>query len=208
MKPITKRRQWRFSCLLLASAVFASLALAVALGAADDFDNLARNTVHSFASPLLTELAYGLSFLGSVLAITILSALTAAFLWWRGESGAARLVFATYVAAVIVNNAIKFTFARARPEVFFGTAPESFSFASGHAIMSACYFGVAAGVLSSEFALSWQRWMVWTAAIILIGGIGWSRVYLGVHYPSDVIAGFALAAIIVCTMRGLLGERD
>ncbi len=207
MKPSLEHREWRFACLTVSSLLFAGIALAVALGATDDFDAVTRAAVNSMASPPATALAQALSFLGSVLAVTTLSALTAGYLWLSGEKRSALMLLAVYVAAVIVNNAVKLSFARARPEVFFGTAPDSFSFASGHAIFSACYYGVAAGLFAARLAQPWQRALVWAVAALLILGVGWSRVYLGVHYLSDVIAGFALAALIVCAARGLLSER-
>ena len=102
---------------------------------------------------------------------------------------------------------MKLAFARARPEAFFGDLPDTFSFASGHALFSACYFSVIAGLIAAHVARDWQRAVVWVLTCSIIAGIGLSRVYLGVHYLTDVVAGFALAALIVCIVRGIVAEQ-
>jgi membrane-associated phospholipid phosphatase len=105
-----------------------------------------------------------------------------------------------------VNNAIKFAVARARPEAFFGELPSSYSFASGHALYSGCIYGVLGSIIAAEMPKTWQRALVLAGTLVLIAVIGFSRVYLGVHYPTDVLAGFALAALIICVARRFMGE--
>ncbi|HMC29816.1 MAG TPA: phosphatase PAP2 family protein, partial [Candidatus Angelobacter sp.] len=75
--------------------------------------------------------------------------------------------------------------------------PNSYSFPSGHALTSLCFYGVMAGLLSARIkSLPW-RIALWTAAVLLIIAIGLSRIYLGVHYPSDVLAGYLAATVWV-----------
>jgi membrane-associated phospholipid phosphatase len=112
-----------------------------------------------------------------------------------------------FTLALILNNLIKLAFARARPEAFFGISPDSYSFASGHALFSACYYGIVAGLVAAHVAKDWQRAVVWVIACAIIAAVGLSRIYLGVHYLTDVIAGFALAALVVCVVRSLVAEQ-
>jgi undecaprenyl-diphosphatase len=93
-----------------------------------------------------------------------------------------------------LENALKFAFQRARPEPFFGTAPETYSFPSGHALFSACFYGVFAWLLGTAFRNRGVRAAIWTISLALIAAIGLSRLYLGFHYPTDVIAGYLVAA--------------
>jgi len=207
MSRAEERTEWRFSCLIVSSVVFGTMAVAVVLGVTDGFDAATRAGINRWASPNLTLLAHGLSFIGSVAVLFTLAALTAAGLWLGGRPRAALMLLLVMAAAAILNNVVKLAFARARPEAFFGDLPDSFSFASGHALFSACYFGVIAGLVAAHVAKEWQRAVVWVLACSMIASIGLSRVYLGVHYLTDVIAGFALAALIVCIVRGIVAQQ-
>jgi undecaprenyl-diphosphatase len=203
-----ERTEWRYSCLLVSSLLFGAMAVAVVLGVTDNFDAATRAGFNRWASPNLTMLAEAASFIGSVTVLFTLAALVAAGLWMGGRPRAALLLLLVMFLAAIVNNVVKLVFARMRPEAFFGIAPDTYSFASGHALFSACFFSVVAGLIAAHVESSWQRAGVWALACTIIAGIGLSRVYLGVHYLTDVIAGFALAALIVCVVRGIVAEQN
>ncbi len=203
----TERIEWRYSCLIVSSLLFAAMGLFMVLGVTDNLDAATRADINRWASPNLTALAEGASFIGSVAVLFGLTALVAAGLWLAGRPRAALMLLLVMGIAAIVNNAIKLTFARARPEAFFGTLPDSYSFASGHALFSACFFSVVAGLIEAKLTSGWQRAIVWVLAFSIVASIGLSRVYLGVHYLTDVIAGFALAALIICLVRSLVAEQ-
>jgi undecaprenyl-diphosphatase len=99
---------------------------------------------------------------------------------------------------------LKHAFHRPRPVAFFGAAPSSYSFPSGHALGSFCFYGMLAAILAAPARGRVAKFCVWTAAVLLVGMIGFSRIYLGVHYPSDVIAGYCAAAVWV----GAVGVLD
>ena len=202
-----ERIEWRYSCLVASSLLFGAMALFMALGVTDNLDAATRAGINRWASPNLTALAEGASFIGSVAVLFSLTALVAAGLWLAGRPRAALMLLLVMGIAAIVNNAIKLAFARARPEAFFGAVPDSYSFASGHALFSACFFSVVAGLIEAKLTSAWQRAVAWALACSIIAGIGLSRIYLGVHYLTDVIAGFALAALIVCLVRSVVVEQ-
>jgi undecaprenyl-diphosphatase len=100
--------------------------------------------------------------------------------------------------ATVLNFLLKLNFQRARPAAFFATAlPDSFSFPSGHALLSSCFYGILAYWISTRCANVFIQTAVWIAALLLVAAIGLSRVYLGVHYPSDVVAGYAVGTFWV-----------
>ena len=87
---------------------------------------------------------------------------------------------------------LKNTFQRLRPDTFFLVTETSFSFPSGHALATMCFYGMLAFFIMRETS-SWPlRLWVATLTLFLSLAIGISRIYLGVHYPTDVVAGYAV----------------
>lgn len=201
-----KASGWSLACLATSSLLFVVVAAAVLFGASDGLDAAVRAAVSSWASPGLTAAFMFITRLGSVAVVYSLTAVATLLLLALGRRNDAVRLAAVMAAAAIVNNAIKYAVARARPEPFFGDLPTSYSFASGHALYAGCFYVVVGALLAAAVPAAWQRTAVLAATLALIGVIGLSRVYLGVHYPTDVIAGFALAALIVCFTRGIIGE--
>jgi undecaprenyl-diphosphatase len=106
----------------------------------------------------------------------------------------------------LLNALLKQSFARARPEAFFGyPLPVSHSFPSGHAFFAASLLGGFAVLVSGRIEQKALRVLVWLLALSLILLIGISRIYLGVHYPSDVLASYAAAVVWVASVA--LGDR-
>jgi membrane-associated phospholipid phosphatase len=178
---------------------FGWLAEEVLEGDAKRFDDFVRTAVHSFASPTLTHIMQGLSLLGSVASTAILTILSVSlFLYFRLRRAAAFLVV-MMAGAAILDLVLKQAFHRPRPVPYFGDVPSSYSFPSGHALGSVCFYAGLAIILSAT-ANRTARIVIWTIAILLIAGIGLSRIYLGVHYPSDVVAGYSAAIVWVGTV--------
>jgi undecaprenyl-diphosphatase len=119
-----------------------------------------------------------------------------------GRKLAAALLVAAAIGAEAVDELLKLVFHRQRPEAFFGNpGPSSYGFPSGHAISACCFYGVLAAIVTARIRSRWKQAAVWVAAAILAGLIGLSRIYLGVHYPSDVIAGYAGGIVWVAALR-------
>lgn len=183
----------------LATAVFfAWLAREVLAGAAQPLDLAIRGAVHRHAFPALTFAMRVLTWAGSPAVLFPLGALLIVR-WVRQGRRRSALSFAiTVLGAVLLEQALKLAFARPRPAPFFNlAAPLSYSFPSGHALASCCFYGFLAAVARGRQALAW------VAAALLVALIGFSRVYLGVHYPSDVIAGYAAAVVWLLAVRSV-----
>ncbi len=182
-----------------ALALFAWLAGEVLEGGTIAFDNAVRRDIHQHVSPAFTAVMRFSTAFGSplgliVLSLAVLAGFTAAH--WRRDS----ILFLIAMAGGFVLDAVlKIGFHRPRPPMsFFGTPiPHSYSFPSGHALFSVCLFGIVAAMTASRVRRRAIRVAIWLAAAVIAFSIGLSRIYLGVHYPSDVIAGYAAAIVWV-----------
>lgn len=184
---------------VLALFLFAWIAESVADQHTQRFDDVVRTNIHRHASPTLTRVMIWTSFLGGdglAIASIVSFGLFAYFRWRR----AALWIAVTLAGATVLNLALKYAFHRTRPEPYFVPLPHSYSFPSGHALYSFCFYGVLAALVAGRIRAVYLRVAVWILAAVLILGIGLSRIYLGVHYPSDVVAGYLAAAIWVATL--------
>lgn len=160
------------------------------------FDEAVANALHDLATPPLTAFFLVVTSLGSLEFITLLSLVVTVILGVRRQW----LVLVTWLAAVaggeVLNQLLKQLFARPRP--FFErplVLETSYSFPSGHAMESLVVYGM----LAYFAVLALQTWRARTVVVfgaaLLVLLIGFSRMYLGVHYFSDVVAGFAAGGV-------------
>jgi undecaprenyl-diphosphatase len=163
------------------------------------FDEGLRSFVHSFASPGLTHFMFAMSFMGATGMVIVLAAAIGLCVWKKWYRALGWLAL-TMVGAFILNVTLKDGFHRARPVPFFGRLPHTYSFPSGHALFSFCFYGVMAGLINDRVRSHWLRVLVFGVAVLMAGLIGLSRIYLGVHYPSDVVAGYLAGTIWVSAM--------
>ena len=171
-------------------------------GDARAFDDATRAAVHQLASPMVTAIMRGLSFIGSTIALTIATIFVVvrfAMQKWKREA----ILFAlTMIGAGLLNITLKLAFKRPRPVPFFNLSPpESYSFPSGHSLTRAVFFGALAAILTARIKSRQVRAAIWIVSTVMFLLIGLSRIYLGVHYTTDVIAGFAAALIWILVVR-------
>ena len=181
---------------------FGWLADEVLEGETRHFDEVTRAAVHQLASPALTAIMRGISFVGSTISLAVATGVVVVCFAMRKWGREAKLFAITMVGAALLNVTLKLTFKRARPIPFFNlTAPETYSFPSGHSLMSCCFFGALAAILTARIKRKRVRAAVWTLATAMFLLIGFSRIYLGVHHTTDVIAGFVAALIWILIIR-------
>jgi undecaprenyl-diphosphatase len=184
---------------VLSLFLFAWIAEGVSHQQTMKFDLAVRSRVHSYASPNVTRVMIALSFLGGDGLILAVIVAFLAFLFFRWRRATLWLV-TTLLGALVLDLSLKYCFHRPRPAPFFGALPLTYSFPSGHALFSFCFYGVLAGLWTGRTRSGLGRIFVWMMVGILVSGIGLSRIYLGVHYPSDVIAGYLAATLWVSTL--------
>jgi len=204
-----EKREKLYSSLLLLGALLVAVAAVFVFGWLSEemlegdtqrVDMFVRTSVHQHATPGLTRLMEAFSFLGSVGTITFLCLVILAALLYLRRRRMAALLGITMIGMVVLDEALKLSFHRPRPEAFFGPTPSSYSFPSGHAFGALCFYGVLAAILAPRVRGRIAKWAIWSAAVLLIAMIGFSRIYLGVHYPSDVVAGYAAGAVWVAAI--------
>jgi undecaprenyl-diphosphatase len=186
---------------VIVTVLFGMLAEEVREGETQHFDDALRMTVYGVASPRATTILHAITQLGSpllLLPMTIVFALV--FLHGR-RIRAAILLTATMFGVTLLNWILKAWFQRPRPLPFFGlTMPASYSFPSGHSLASFCFYGALAALVTARLRSPLLRALVWAGAIVIIVAVGFSRLYLGVHYASDIVGGYATGFVWVLTV--------
>jgi undecaprenyl-diphosphatase len=146
-------------------------------------------------SPWVREMARDITSLGSIAVLGIVSFVVVAYLLLARSPAEALLVLVAVLGGVAINSLLKVQFARPRPDLFVPAAKVfTASFPSGHAAYSAITYMTLAALLARMTVSRRLRYYFMAVAIALTFMIGVSRVYLGVHYPTDVLAGWCIGS--------------
>jgi undecaprenyl-diphosphatase len=161
----------------------------------DVFDNAFIWLVRYFASPtvdqvmiFITNLGYGYSY-GIIAFLVFL--LLAFGRRWHEITGLALCL----AGGAALNSLLKHLFERARPDLFRVVEATGYSFPSGHAMISLCFYGMLAFLIARNINSLSGRLVIISLTVLLVAAIGISRIYLGVHYPTDVVAGYTAGAM-------------
>ncbi|WP_224412834.1 phosphatase PAP2 family protein [Oscillatoria salina] len=162
------------------------------------FDKQILLAIAQWHNPLADRIVVGLTYLGQpTFLLIVCTVLGIGLLFNRKRSEATTLAIAAFGAAGL-NLLLKDLFARDRPQLWDRIVDVNFySFPSGHAMISMVIYGAIAYLLAINFP-KWRVAIVVTA-VFLILSIGFTRLYLGVHWPTDVIAGYAAGIVWLVT---------
>ncbi|KAB8333931.1 phosphatase PAP2 family protein [Scytonema tolypothrichoides VB-61278] len=164
--------------------------------------------IQKLHTPLLDRIMLGITFLGDpIFLLLICLGLGTGLLRSNRRTQAITLSIAA-IGGVSLNCFLKLLFGRARPDLWNWIIDVGqHSFPSGHAMVSIVIYGFLAYILAKEFP-QW-RGRIFALTIVLIVAIGFSRLYLGVHWPTDVLAGYAagLVWLIACLKTLELREK-
>jgi undecaprenyl-diphosphatase len=147
------------------------------------------------------------SILGSTTVLLPLVTLIALTLFARGHRSDATLLLIVALGSLAVHNAVKALAERPRPTVA-AFHVVGWSFPSGHTTQAVAVYGALAYVLCRLSENIAVKTGLIAAAILLAGGIGFSRLWLGVHYPSDVLGGAALGGALLFIVGTIFRRRD
>jgi undecaprenyl-diphosphatase len=181
---------------------FGFIAQEVATGKTSAFDRQIMLALRTSADPSvpigpawLPEAARDLTSLGSILVLLIITLVVAGYLFLAGKSAVAWLVLIAVLGGIALSDLLKFAFGRARPDVVPPLARVfTTSFPSGHATLSAITYLTIGAVLARSQPSHTISLYFMSLAVFMTVLIGISRIYLGVHYPTDVLGGWCIGA--------------
>ena len=176
----------------LAFWFFKQQAEQVVAGTADRYDTAIMKAVHTIDDTSTNRVMHAITQLGSHVAIGGLAGVTTVALLRAGRKHDAWTVVISTGGAMAINTILKNVFQRQRPQELARRIrlPRSHSFPSGHSLLSAATYPILAHHLVERHSMATQAF-VHSAAGLIILSVGFSRVYFGVHFPSDVLGGFA-----------------
>lgn len=174
------------------AACFVVIAILVHMNKVSSFDNYMIHFVQSAESPGLTTFAKGLSLIGSSKVAIGISIGTMALLYFLLKHRLELILFLWVgLGSQLLNTLMKLWFQRERPNFHRIVQELGYSFPSGHSMAAFSLYGVIAYLLWRHLPRRSERILLIMFTVFMTVGIGWSRIYLGVHYPSDVIGGYA-----------------
>jgi membrane-associated phospholipid phosphatase len=210
MKIIEYLRQHRISFLLAVLVIFWTPVVILAKIAGEiiekepiGFDIAILNWLHVHSNTFFDQFFLIITELGGIIAVVLVTLFLTIYLWVYKKRRRSALTLAFGVGgAAAANIVLKALFQRERPSLWHPSVIEiSFSFPSGHAMASAA-------LIACLVVILWKtkyRWLAVVAGTIIVALVGLSRMYLGVHYPSDVLAGWcasiAWVTIVVVILR-------
>jgi undecaprenyl-diphosphatase len=168
------------------------------------FDRPILLFAYSQASPWLDAVMYVFTRAGSSFVLAPFDIAVFFVLMWRRHRTAAAFWVLAVAGAALLNLLAKQAFARTRPDLWISVLPETtYSFPSGHAMQSMA-------VVAAFTLLVWRtrwKWVTMALGALFVAMVGLSRVYWGVHYPSDILAGWVAALAWVLGLHILFKGR-
>jgi undecaprenyl-diphosphatase len=179
---------------------FAELADGVIEGESQAFDRAVLLWIHNHSPGWLDTPMRLVTALGYYWVVLPLLAGAVLVFYLEGWRLSAVLLIVSTAGSVFLTTVLKAVFRRARPELFeSGYTASFFSFPSGHATVAVGFYGALTLILAYRLR-GLARWAVVSGGVLLVLLIGFSRLYLGVHYPTDVLAGFLAAPLWVISV--------
>lgn len=187
---------------------FAELAGHVSGGGTQAFDDAVLQWLGQHRTKPLDAFMLDVTALGTSSVVAMVVGVAALFLWLNKHKHSAILLLVSTFGGVLLNNLLKFGFSRPRPDIIpWATTATFYSFPSGHAMSATVVYSTVAYLAGRLQRTHRARLAVAVVATLVVFIICLSRLYLGVHYPSDVIAGIiiglAWAAFCMATLEAI-----
>lgn len=184
-----------FMISLLSLIGFSCMAILISKQKIVSFDSAVISFIQGLESPLLTDIMKFFTFIGSTVSVAVLAMGALFFLYIvLGHRSELILLIAAVLGSNLLFITLKLFFQRARPDLHRLIEVSGYSFPSGHATNACTLYGILAFLLWRHIPTRLGRTILVIISIIMILTIGISRIYLGVHYPSDIIGGYCISA--------------
>ncbi|MFH0820130.1 MAG: LssY C-terminal domain-containing protein [bacterium] len=167
------------------------------------------NLIAAFRNIKVAQILLLFTYLGNWQIIVSLGFIILIILWLLGKKRMA--MFFTYgvVSGFLAFALFKLLLHRTRPNIGFSLIPQNgYSFPSGHAVLSVIFYGMIGYGIIKISKKRWQKFLVITLAFLLIFLIGFSRLYLGVHWTSDVVAGWSIGFSILVLLITFFKQQE
>ncbi len=167
------------------------------------FDSYIASLAESCRSPALTDLMFWITYLGKWQSLTIFFIAAIALFLRHKERFEALFLSFSFIGSLLFVYILKTLFKRQRPDMAV-YIESGYSFPSAHAVVAITLYALLFYLLARRIEGPFLKGAVFTAGAVLALFIGISRIYLGVHYASDVLAGFALGLGWVLVVKHIL----
>lgn len=168
-----------------------------------EFDEHVLLYIHQFATPVLDNVLLFITRIGDPHTVVPLTGVVFVFLLVKRQRMAATFFALDAAGGVALSYFLKLAFSKPRPQLWESAIEEvTYSYPSGHALGSMVIYGF----LSYVFARMYPRYAaaIYTFAVFMIVSIGFSRLYLGVHWPTDILGGYGIGFLWVMACISLL----
>lgn len=184
-----------FMISLLSLIGFSCMAILISRQKIVSFDSTVISFIQGLESPLLTDIMKFFTFIGSTVSVAVLTMIALFFLYIvLGHRSELILLTASILGSNLLFITLKLFFQRARPDLYRLIEVSGYSFPSGHATNACTLYGILAFLLWRHIPTRLGRTVLIISSIMMILTVGISRIYLGVHYPSDIIGGYCISA--------------
>lgn len=197
-----RRIHWlRLLTLAMLALASAMLLISVATGVTQELDDGALLSIYGMRTPFWNRAFQAITFLGSYPAVILIGSVAALLLWKSRAARFAAAYLSLVAAGACLSEVMKLAVARPRPDLLMDLAGEGYSYPSAHTMAAVtCLLGL---------ALFWPRgrggkparMAFASAAGALVGLVGFSRLYLGWHYPTDVLGSILMGASLILAYR-------
>ena len=181
--------------------VFLIVALLISVEATETWDRMIGESLYRIGE--MDVFFIFLSYIGSKLFFYPALVVLTIFILFKRNWYMALFLWANLIGVRLLNTLLKTIFSRDRPSLEHVVEAGYYSYPSGHSMNSMAFFGAIAFLCYLMIKKNWLRNTLMTVCLLLIGLIGFSRVYLGVHYPLDVLGGYSMGASWLLFLSGI-----
>lgn len=167
------------------------------------FDTYILLHIHRLANPALDALMISITRIGDPRTVVPTTVVFFGFLWWQRYRLEAKFFALNAFGGAVLSYVLKLAFSKPRPDLWPKLISETtFSYPSGHALGSMVLYGFLSYVLADLYP-RYAKTFYWVAAVLIVA-IGFSRLYLGVHWPTDILAGYGVGFLWTTVCISLL----
>lgn len=170
------------------------------------FDVAVLKYLHNDKNPTVFLIMKVISFIGSGTFLFPVVAITFIYNLYKKKYYISKLLILSSLGSWVLNYVLKLLFNRTRPLEFFLVEQRGLSYPSGHSMVSMSMYLTFAYLLCKKSNFAHKKKLIFTLAVIGVVLMGMSRIYLGVHWPTDIIGGFIMGYIFFQAMIATIKE--